>query len=304
MSFEVTILGCSSATPTADRHPTAQILNINGNYVLIDCGEATQNQLLRYRLRHSKISHIFISHLHGDHYLGLVGLLATINFQGREHDLHLYGPEALQTIIHDHFKHSGTELKFPLHFHAVADDKSRLLEENNIFNVKSVVLRHRIPTTGYVFEEAKTYRKINKAACELHEIPYGFYDELKRGIDYRDDLGNLIENSVLTFPPKPKRTYAYISDSSYFEPILEHIQDVDMLYHESTFLHELKERAEATFHSTALQAATIAQKANAKKLLLGHFSARYKDLTPLLREAQTVFENSYLAIEGQKFTVE
>lgn len=304
MAFEVTILGCSSATPTADRHPTAQILNINGNYVLIDCGEATQNQLLRYRLRHSKISHIFISHLHGDHYLGLVGLLATINFQGRENDLHLYGPEPLQTIISNHFKYSGTELRFPLHFHTVADDKGRLLEENNIFNVKSVPLRHRIPTTGYVFEEAKTYRKINKAACELHEIPYGFYNDLKRGIDYRDDLGNMIENSVLTFPPKEKRSYAYISDSCYLESILPHIQDVDMLYHESTFLHELKERAEATFHSTALQAATIAQKANAKKLLLGHFSARYKDLTPLLYEAQTVFENSYLAIEGQKFSVE
>jgi len=304
LAFEVTILGCSSATPTADRHPTAQILNINGNYVLIDCGEATQNQLLRYRLRHSKISHIFISHLHGDHYLGLVGLLATINFQGRENDLHLYGPPQLQIIIDDHFKYSETELRFPLHFHPVIDDESRLLEENSVFKVKSVVLRHRIPTTGYVFEEAHAYRKINKAACELHEIPYGFYTELKKGTDYRDDLGNLIENEVLTFSPKPTRTYAYISDSNYFEPILEHIQNVDMLYHESTFLHELKARAEATFHSTALQAATMAKTANVKKLLLGHFSARYKDLTPLLEEARTVFDNSYLAIEGKKFTVE
>lgn len=304
MAFEVTILGCSSATPTADRHPTAQILNINGNYVLIDCGEATQNQLLRYKLRHSKISHIFISHLHGDHYLGLVGLLATINFQGREADLHIYGPEPLKDIINDHFKYSHTVLRFPLHFHPVYDDESRILEENSVFNVKSVVLRHRIPTTGFVFEEARAYRKINSAACELNMVPYSYYPELRQGLDYRDDLGNVIENHLLTFEPKAPRKYAYISDTSYFEPILPHIQGVNMLYHESTFMHELIERATDTFHSTAKQAATIAQMAGAEKLLLGHFSARYKDLTPLLEEARSVFENSFLAIEGQKFVVD
>jgi ribonuclease Z len=304
LSFEVTILGCSSATPTADRHPSAQILNINGHYILIDCGEATQNQLLKYRLRHSKISHIFISHLHGDHYLGLVGLLATINFQGRETELHLYGPPALEAIINDHFKYSFTVLKFPLHFHPVHDDESRPLEENNIFKVKSVVLRHRLPTTGFVFEEVNPNRKINNAACELHEVPYTYYDDLKRGLDYRDDLGNVIENKLLTFEPKAPRKYAYCSDTCYFEPVLEHIDGADMLYHESTFLHELEDRARETFHSTALQAATIAQKAKVGKLLLGHFSARYRDLTPLLDEARSVFENSFLAIEGQKFTID
>lgn len=304
MAFEVTILGCSSATPTADRHPTAQILNINGNYVLIDCGEATQNQLLRYRLRHTKISHIFISHLHGDHYLGLVGLLATMNFQGRETDLHIYAPEPLKIIIDNHFEYSHTVLKFALHFHPVFDDESRMLEENSIFKVKSVVLRHRIPTTGFVFEETTAYRKINAAACELHEVPYSFYGDLRQGMDYRDDLDNLIENKLLTFEPKTPRKYAYLSDTSYYEPVLEHIQGVDMLYHESTFLHELVDRAEDTFHSTALQAAIIAKAAGVDKLLLGHFSARYKDLTPLLDEARSVFENSFLAIEGQKFVVE
>ncbi len=304
MSFEVTILGCSSATPTADRHPSAQLLNIKGKYILIDCGEATQNQLLKYKLRHSKINHIFISHLHGDHYLGLVGLLATINFQGRESELHIYGPEPLEAIINDHFKYSHTVLRFPLHFHKVYDDESRLLEENNTFRVKSVVLQHRIPTTGFVFEEINPYRKINNAACELHEVPYAYYEDLKQGLDYKDDLGNVIENKLLTFEPKASRKYAYCSDTCYYEPVLEHIDGADMLYHESTFLHELHERAKETFHSTALQAATIAQKAKVGKLLLGHFSARYRDLTPLLEEARSVFENSFLAIEGQKFVVD
>lgn len=304
MAFEVTILGCSSATPTADRHPTAQVLNIKNQLVLIDCGEATQNQLLKFRIRHSRISHIFISHLHGDHYLGLVGLLATVNFQGRENELHVYGPEHLKAIIDDHFKFSHTVLRFPLYFHTVLDDKSYLLEENSNFKVSSVVLRHRIPTTGFVFEEVHPYRKLNIAACELHEVPYSYYDDLKQGNDYRDDLGNTIENKLLTYEPKAPRKYAYISDTCYHEPILEHIQGADMLYHESTFLHELEDRARETFHSTALQAATMAQKADVGKLLLGHFSARYKDLTPLLEEARTVFENSFLAIEGQKFGVE
>jgi ribonuclease Z len=304
LAFEITILGCSSATPTADRHPSAQVLNIKGQYILIDCGEATQNQLMRYRIKHSKISHIFISHLHGDHYLGLVGLLATINFQGRESDLHLYGPEPLQHIINDHFKYSHTILKFPLHFHPTYDDKFRLIEENNVFKVSSFVLRHRIPTTGFLFEEAAPYRKINAAACELHEVPYSYYDELKQGHDYTDEKGNVITNSLLTFEPKAARKYAYCSDTCFFEPVLEHIQNVDMLYHESTFLHDLEERAKETFHSTALQAATIAKRANAERLLLGHFSARYRDLTPLLEEARTVFEHSFLAIEGQKFVIE
>lgn len=304
MAFEVTILGCSSATPTADRHPSSQVLNIKGQYILIDCGEATQNQLMRYRIKHSKISHIFISHLHGDHYLGLVGLLATINFQGRESDLHIYGPGPLQHIINDHFKYSHTILKFPLHFHPTVDDTFRLIEENPVFKVSSFVLRHRIPTTGFLFEEATPHRKINAAACELHEVPYSYYDELKQGNDYIDEKGNVIANSLLTFDPKAARKYAYCSDTCYYEPVLEHIQNVDMLYHESTFLHELEERAKETFHSTALQAATIAKRANAERLLLGHFSARYRDLTPLLEEARTVFENSFLAIEGQRFIIE
>ena len=304
MAFEVTILGCSSATPTADRHPSAQLLNIKGQYVLIDCGEATQNQLLKYRLRHSKISHIFISHLHGDHYLGLVGLLATINFQGRENELHLYGPEPLKNIIEDHFKYSQTIIKFPLHFHTVSDKESYVLEENATFKVSTIVLRHRIPTTGFLFEEAKPWRKINSAACELHEVPYSFYDHLKLGADYVDDHGNRIENKLLTFDPKAPRKYAYCSDTIYQEHIVDLIKGADMLYHESTFLHELLDRANETFHSTALQAATIAKMAGVQKLLLGHFSARYRDLTPLLDEARTVFENSFLAIEGQKFVVE
>lgn len=302
--FEITILGCSSATPTVDRHPSAQILNIKDHLILIDCGEATQNQLLHYKIKHSRIRHIFISHLHGDHYLGLNGLLATINFQGREDELHVYGPEPLEQLIYDHFRFSGTVVRFPLFFHVTSDLQPFVLVENEVFRVTSIPLLHRIPTTGFLFEEMVPQRRINAAACERYKIPFTYYADLRDGADYITSEGTVIYNDELTTDPKKPRTYAYISDTIYLPGLPEKIQDVDLLYHESTFLHELVDRATETFHTTALQAGSIARQANAGMLILGHFSARYRDLTPLLFEAQREFTNSVLAIEGEKYTVD
>lgn len=304
MPFEVTILGCSSATPTMDRHPSAQILNIRDTLLLIDCGEATQNQLLHYRIPHNRISSVFISHLHGDHYLGLNGLLATINFQGRNHPLHIYGPEPLEALIGDHFRFSGTRIKFPLYFHATRVDEPALLLDEAQFTVHSIPLKHRIPTTGFIFREKTGLRHINVAACEALQVPFVHYQELKEGKDYMDENGRRHPNGDLTLDPSAPRSYAYISDTRYLPDLAEILKGMDLLYHESTFMHELIDRAEETLHTTALEAGKLAKAAGVKKLLLGHFSARYRDLTPLLAEAQQLFENSHLAIEGARFSVD
>ena len=304
MPFDVTILGCSSATPTVDRHPSAQILNIRDTLILIDCGEATQNQLLHYRIPHNRISAIFISHLHGDHYLGLNGLIATINFQGRNHPLDLYAPKPLEKMIMDHFEYSGTHLKFPLRFHPTQDNDRELILDAPQFTVESIPLKHRIPTTGFLFREKVGLRHIHAEACEALNIPYAHYQELKEGKDYVDETGNRHPNTELTHDPDPPRSYAYISDTRFQPSLAAELKGVDMLYHESTFLHELYERAEETLHTTALEAGQLARMAGVKKLLLGHFSARYRDLTPLRMEAQTLFENSHLAIEGTRFSVD
>ncbi len=304
MPFYVTILGCSSATPTIDRHPSAQVLNIRDTLMLIDCGEATQNQMLHYRIPHSRLSCIFISHLHGDHYLGLNGLLATINFQGRSLPLDIYGPEPLEKMMLDHFRFSGTHLKFPLRFHATQTERREKILENDKLEVFSFPLQHRIDTTGFLFREKIGLRHINVEACEALNIPFVHYQDLKEGQDYKDEQGVIHMNHTLTFPPSEVRSYAYVSDTRFFPELAEEIANADMLYHESTFLHELKERAEETFHTTALDAARMAKIAGVKKLILGHFSARYRDLTPLLNEAQTLFENSHLAIEGSRFSVD
>lgn len=304
MPFEVTILGCSSATPTADRHPSAQIINIRDTVILMDCGEGTQNQLLHYRIPHSRISAIFISHLHGDHYLGLNGLLATINFQGRSIPLDIYGPEPLEKMILDHFNFSGTQVKFPLRFHVTQNQHSEIVMEDEKFRVKSIPLQHRIATTGFLFQEKEGLRHINMQACEGLNIPFIHFQELKEGMDYTDPEGKIHANAELTLPPSEPRSYAYISDTRFFPELAAEIRGVDLLYHESTFLHELKDRAIETFHSTPINAAQMAVLSGAKQLVLGHFSARYRDLTPLLAEAQTLFENSHLAIEGSRFNVD
>jgi len=302
--FELTILGTSSAAPTRNRQPTAQVLNVNDRLYLIDCGEATQIQLKRYKIKFSKIDHIFISHLHGDHYLGLLGLISSMHLEGRTSDLHIYGPKGLDEIINIQLKYSQSQLKYAIHFNEVDTEINKVLLSNNQITVSSIPLKHRIPCAGYLFQESQKQRKIRKDKLEEYQIPINQINDIKDGADYITESGEIIPNDELTLPPAPSRSLAYCSDTAYHEDIIPIIQGVDLLYHEATFMEDLSDRAHETNHSTTIEAGRIAHKAKVKKLIIGHFSARYADLEPLLEETKTVFENSYLAIEGETYNEE
>ena len=304
MIFEVTILGSSSATPIYQRHPTAQVLHISERFFLVDCGEGTLIQLNRYKIKYHRINHIFISHLHGDHYLGLMGLISTMHLQGRTAELHIYSQPELKEIVDIQLKHSQTDLRYPLRFHFIDPKTPSVLYEDDDLAVKTIILSHRIPCTGFLFSEKTRQRKLKKEAILQHDIPVAAFNDLKNGKDYTDEKGNVIPNPELTLDPREPRSYAFCSDTIYDERVVKHIAGVDLLYHESTFLSDMEDRAKETFHTTAAQAARIAKMAGVKKLLIGHFSARYKVLYPLLDEAKTVFENTALAIEGDRFCIE
>lgn len=303
MKFEVTILGSSSATPIYTRHPTAQVLNIRERLFLIDCGEGTQMQMMRYKIKMQRISHIFISHLHGDHYLGLMGMISTMHLQGRVNELHLYGQQDLMDILEMQLRLSNTVLRYNLIFHAVRHYVSSLIFEDEDILVRSIVLNHRIPCTGFIFREKQKPRKLLISKMQQYNIPFIYFNKIKNGEDYEDDYGNIIKNEELTMPSPSPRSYAFCSDTMYDENILNDVRGVDLLYHEATFLHEMEERARATYHTTSLQAAELAKKAEVKKLLIGHFSARYKNLALLLDEAKSTFQNTELALEGLRFAV-
>lgn len=297
--FELTILGCSSATPTSKRNPTAQLLNIAERFFLIDCGEATQIQLRKYKIKFQRINHIFISHLHGDHYLGLLGLLSSMHLLGRTVDLHIHCPKELQEIIEVQFKHSETRLNYKLVYHHHSYVNDEVLFEDDKVTVTSIVLNHRIPCCGFKFTEKPLLASISKESIEHYKIPTEQILAIKQGADLKLPDGNVVPNSRLTTQKHTPRSYAYCSDTCYDERILPYIKQVDLLYHEATFLHEKEQRAKETYHTTALQAGMIAQKAEVKQLMIGHYSARYKDLQPLLDEAKTMFEKTVLAIEGE-----
>ena len=301
--FEITVLGSSSATPAYNRNPSAQMINLNEHFYLVDCGEATQNQLNKFKIKSAKIDTIFISHLHGDHYLGLVGLLSTLHLNGRTKTMTIVGPPELKDIIDLQLKVSETQLRFPIDFRPTQVDYTEVVFQNNDVIVETIILNHRIPTTGFVFKEVARKRKINTEKLTEYDIPLEYIPLLKNGIDYCDKFGRTIANAELTFAPKAPRSYAYCSDTIYSEHFLDQIEGVDCLYHEATFLHELIDRAKETFHTTALQAGTIANKANVKQLMIGHFSARYKELDLLLAEAKTAFNNTVLAVEGERYTL-
>ena len=304
--FELTILGSSSATPTSSRHPTAQILNHNNRFFLIDCGEATQIQLRRFKFKLQRIDHIFISHLHGDHFLGLPGLLGSMHLLGREKALHLYSPPGLEEIIKVTHFHSKTFLKYKVVFHTIENETSNeLLFENNMLRVETIPMNHRIPCYGFLFKEKKMLRNITKEKLAEYSIPTQAIQKIKEGSDFITEAGITIRNSELTTPPPTPRTYAYCSDTLYNETELfvAQISNTNLLYHEATFGTEMIARAKATHHSTAQQAATVAKKANANRLIIGHYSARYKDLAPLLLEAQKVFSNTVLATEGETYAI-
>lgn len=303
MRFEILILGNSSATPMYERHPTAQVLNFNEQLFLIDCGEGTQMQLFRFGIKSNKINHIFISHLHGDHYLGLVGLLSSMNLSGRKSALHLYAPADLREILTIQFKYSDTRLQYELVFHATNSLDTEVILKTKMLTVTSFPLSHRLPTTGFRFDEGQRSATLLPDKVERLQIPLVFLAKLKKGIDCTDVDGTVYKSSELTSPAPSSRSYAFCSDTRAFANYVESIKGVDLLYHETTFLHELVDRAVQTFHSTALEAGEVAAAVEAKKLLIGHYSARYKDLEPLLMEAKTKFEQTELSEEGKWYLV-
>ncbi|MDN3548321.1 ribonuclease Z [Mucilaginibacter aquaedulcis] len=304
MKFEVTILGSSSATPIFNRNPTSQALNINERLYLIDCGEGTQQQMLRFDVKASRIDHIFISHLHGDHYLGLVGLLSSMHLNGRKKALYLFGPPHLKEIIDLQLKYSETTLQFPLEFTPTDAQKAEVIVSNNDITVETIPLDHRIACTGFLFREKKRLRKLKKEKLEELKIPVEYYTALKKGNDYTSASGVIYKNDTLTIDSDEPKVYAYCSDTLYNEQYFKQIDKVTLLYHEATFLNDMLDRAKETHHTTALQAGEIALKTHARKLLIGHFSARYKTLNELLDEARSVFPATELAIEGKTFVID
>lgn len=299
--FGVTILGNNSAIPAFDRHPTAQVVTMNEQMFLFDCGEGTQMQFSAYKIKRSRINHIFISHLHGDHYFGLIGLLTSYSLLSRTTDLHLYGPAPLKKILDLQLEAASTILCYNLHFHPI--DAEGLLVDDKKFTIECFSTKHRIPCWGFIVREKKKPRKINKEEIIKHDIPAAFYERLKMGEDYTNKEGTVLKNEFVTVPSTPAKSYAFAADTVYFEDIAEKVKGVTMLYHEATYLKDQHQRAVDRFHSTTIQAAAIAQKAGVEKLLLGHFSSKYDVLDEFLSEAKEVFPNTQLAIEGATYLI-
>ena len=297
----VTILGNNSAVPAFDRHPTSQVVTLDGNNYLVDCGEGTQIQMINFKIRRSKISHIFISHLHGDHYFGLVGLINSFSLLGHQQELHVFGPSPLKEIIEMQLRVADTQLCYPLHIHAITEPAT-LLDDDNL-TVKCFRTNHRIECYGFVFNQKRQPRKLDPVKAGAYDIPVSFYNQLKDGEDYTRPDGTVIKNELVTEPAIPGKTYAFCADTKYDESLIPHIQGADMIYHETTYLDNLRERAESRFHSTTRQAAMIAKKAGVKKLLIGHFSSKYDTLEEFEKEAREVFPNSELAVEGVTYRI-
>jgi len=301
--MKVTILGNNSALPAFGRHPTAQAVSIYGNEVLFDCGEATQIQMQRFGIKWRKLQHIFISHMHGDHYFGLPGLINSMSLLGRTLPLYVYGPPELDIIMQQILRVADTVLCYPYYFHALKEGESELLTDNDLFSVKSFPVEHRIGCHGFVIERKTKGRKLLPEKCREYEIPAYFYDRIKHGEDYERADGFIVKNEWLTESgPSPKR-YAYCADTVFTEKIVPYIKGVDTVYHECTYLEKDVERAAQRFHSTAKQAAQIAKLAEAKQLLLGHFSSKYKDLEPFREEAGEIFPNVFITAEGTAYEI-
>lgn len=302
MGIQLTILGCHSATPRTNSHPTAQYLKINERHVLIDCGEGTQVLLRQQKVPFAKIKHIFISHLHGDHFFGLVGLISTFGLLDRRTELHIYGPKGIKEIITLQLKLSKSWTSFPLLFHELTSKESKVVFEDKKLKVSTIPLDHRVYTNGFLFEEKSGLRKLNMENVAMEpEIEICDYHNLKNGKDFVKKDGTIIENYDLTLPPRETHSYAFCSDTAYKPDIVPLIKNVSLLYHESTFLEDKKNLTERTKHSTAKEAALIAKSANVKTLILGHYSSRYKDINQFKTEAETVFNNVQLAETGKVF---
>lgn len=302
-NFDLLILGSSSASPSSERHTSSQLLNISERYFLIDCGEATQIQLRKYKAKFQAIDHVFISHLHGDHFFGLPGLLGSMHLLGRKQSLTIYGPEELKTIIELINTVSHTRLNFEIRWVFTNDKEMTLLFEDAKVEVYSFPLKHRIFCTGFLFKEKPLPRKIDKYLLEKYKVSHADIHALKAGFDIVNENGESIQNKEVTIDPPLERSFAYCSDTIFDKQLIRYIKGVDLLYHESTFLEDHKERAKKTYHSTAKQAAEIAKEAGVGQLLLGHFSARYYDTGLFKQEAESVFVNCVLAEDGKKIKI-
>lgn len=303
MAYSLTVLGCHSATPRLNAQPTAQHLNIREHAFLIDCGEGTQTELKRYKLRSQRINHIFISHLHGDHFFGLLGLISSYHLLDRGKELHLHAPEGIRDILNTTFRHSNTWLSFPLHIHPLRFDASEIVLEDEKVSVRSFPLKHSVPACGFVFREQPHPRKLQVEAVRSHNIPVYAYQRLKEGSDWKREDGSLVSNGELTLPGPVARAYAFCSDTAFDESIAPWVEGVDWLYHEATFLESEAHLAEKTRHSTAAQAARLAAMAGVKNLLMGHYSARYKELEALRQEGMKHFDRVHLAEDGMRIDV-
>jgi ribonuclease Z len=299
--MKLTILGCYAATPRTFTNPTSQVLEISNRMFLIDCGEGTQVQLRKNKIKFSKINHVFISHLHGDHFFGLIGLISTFALLGRTTDLHIYGPKGVQEIIKLQLRLSNSWTSYELFFHELESKESEVIFEDKKVIVKTIPLKHRVYTNGFLFQEKVGERKLDVNAVQEYGIETCYFQNIKNGKDITLDNGTIIPNKQLSFDPIAPKSYAFCSDTAYTETIIPIIQDVDVLYHEATFLQSEQALATKTMHATAQEAATIALKANAKKLILGHYSTRYDNIDLFREQALQVFPNVLLADDGKSF---
>ena len=297
MKFELTILGCGGAIPTLERKPTSQYLNIQDRHFLIDCGEGTQIQLRKFKCKFSKIDHIFISHLHGDHFLGIFGYLSSLNLLGRNNDIHIYAPENLNNLLEVHNNVSGKNFNFNIVFHPLNFSKLERIYNDKIMEVFSFPVKHSVPTCGFLFKEKSTNRRMIKEKIKELDLNIESIKKFKNSENCEVN-GVLIDYNDVTTQGNQPRTYAYCADSQYDENIISYLENVDLIYHESTFLESKMDKAIKTKHSTAKQAATIALKANAKQLIIGHFSARYDNSDQFLEEAKVVFNQTITAYDG------
>jgi ribonuclease Z len=303
MLFELTILGSSSAIPTSEKYPTAQVLKTPGRFFLIDCGEGTQIQLRRQKIGFGRIKHIFISHLHGDHFYGLIGLISTFNLLGFKKDVHVYSPSQLKDVIQPQLDFLKGAMQFKVIFHPLNFKKNEVIYEDKRMEVTSFPLNHSISCCGFLFREKIKEPNIRKEYIQKYNIPIEQIKEIKRGADFITANGVTIPNHELTTPPPAARSYAFCSDTAYHPPVAHVIRGVNLMYHEATFTEELRHWADKTYHSTAMDAAKIARMAEAGKLLIGHFSTRYDDNKPFVDEARTIFPETEAAVDGTSYPI-
>jgi len=301
VSFELTILGSSAALPTSKRFPTAHLLHAGERFFLVDCGEGTQIRLLQYGINPSRIHHILISHLHGDHVFGLFGLLSSLGMMGRRVPLHLYGPKVLEEYLDSYIKFFGP-LPFELDFKVPSEDGEFIFESDKL-TISAIPLTHRTPAYGYLFREKMKSLNVRKEQVEALGLGIADIVKVKRGEDFTTGSGNIISNSQLTLPPYHQRSYAYLSDTRFNPELAEKVRGVDLLFHEATFAEKDKKLAAQTLHSTAAEAAELAKLAGAKKLLIGHFSSRYRDPLLLENEAKEVFKNTSGVNDGDIYSI-